>query len=146
MATKIETHERQPEAALPPKNNASLTIPEPVVTAPKKKQESALKSFLSGGIGGICVVLVGHPLDLIKVRMQTGSGATRSVWGMASQTFAKEGVRGLYRGVSAPLLVSICYLYLACISRALSHTLFLHISQAAMPLYATRYVRKIILL
>lgn len=30
--------------------------------------ESALKSFLSGGVGGICVVLVGHPLDLIKVR------------------------------------------------------------------------------
>jgi len=29
--------------------------------------ESALKSFLSGGVGGICVVLVGHPLDLIKV-------------------------------------------------------------------------------
>lgn len=31
--------------------------------------ESALKSFLSGGVGGICVVLVGHPLDLIKVRI-----------------------------------------------------------------------------
>lgn len=31
------------------------------------KPESALKSFLSGGIGGVCVVLVGHPLDLIKV-------------------------------------------------------------------------------
>jgi len=29
--------------------------------------ESALKSFLSGGVGGVCVVLVGHPLDLIKV-------------------------------------------------------------------------------
>ena len=30
--------------------------------------ESALKSFLSGGVGGACTVLVGHPLDLIKVR------------------------------------------------------------------------------
>jgi hypothetical protein len=29
--------------------------------------ESALKSFLSGGVGGICVVLVGHPFDLVKV-------------------------------------------------------------------------------
>jgi hypothetical protein len=29
---------------------------------------SGLKSFISGGVGGICVVLVGHPLDLIKVR------------------------------------------------------------------------------
>lgn len=49
-------------------------------------------------------MLVGHPLDLIKVRMQTG-GATAgaSVFGMLSNTMAKEGVRGLYRGVSAPL-------------------------------------------
>jgi len=63
--------------------------------------ESALKSFISGGIGGACVVLVGHPLDLVKVRMQTGT--TGSVLGMLKQTFMKEGIRGLYRGVSAPL-------------------------------------------
>jgi multisubunit Na+/H+ antiporter MnhE subunit len=31
-------------------------------------EESALKSFLSGGFGGVCIVLVGHPLDLVKVR------------------------------------------------------------------------------
>ena len=68
--------------------------------------ESALKSFLSGGVGGICVVLVGHPLDLIKVRMQTAGAAeaaSQSVVGMFSTTFRTEGVRGLYRGVSAPL-------------------------------------------
>jgi ABC-type Fe3+ transport system permease subunit len=27
----------------------------------------SLKSFISGAFGGVCVVLVGHPLDLIKV-------------------------------------------------------------------------------
>jgi Mitochondrial carrier protein len=31
--------------------------------------ESALKSFLSGGVGGVCVVVVGHPFDLVKVRV-----------------------------------------------------------------------------
>lgn len=68
--------------------------------------ESALKSFLSGGVGGICVVLVGHPLDLIKVRMQTGgaAGANSSVAGMFVDTFRTHGIRGLYRGVSAPLI------------------------------------------
>mmetsp|Transcript_14752 Transcript_14752/g.19285 ORF Transcript_14752/g.19285 Transcript_14752/m.19285 type:complete len:310 (+) Transcript_14752:136-1065(+) len=72
----------------------------------EKKSESALKSFLSGGVGGICVVLVGHPLDLIKVRMQTAAVGAKnaSVLGMFANTFAKEGIPGLYRGVSAPLL------------------------------------------
>lgn len=70
-----------------------------------KKPESALKSFLSGGVGGICVVLVGHPLDLIKVRMQTAgsAGANASVAGMFFGTLRAEGIRGIYRGVSAPL-------------------------------------------
>ncbi|KAL3787209.1 hypothetical protein ACHAW5_003999 [Stephanodiscus triporus] len=71
------------------------------------KSESALKSFVSGGVGGACAVLVGHPLDLVKVRMQTSvgvaAGGGASVTGMLSDTLRKEGVRGLYRGVSAPL-------------------------------------------
>lgn len=81
--------------------------PIPVIEeeAPAKKSENALKSFISGGVGGACAVLVGHPLDLVKVRMQTGGGgaSSNSVFGMLSTTMRKEGVRGLYRGVSAPL-------------------------------------------
>mmetsp|Transcript_12861 Transcript_12861/g.18523 ORF Transcript_12861/g.18523 Transcript_12861/m.18523 type:complete len:309 (+) Transcript_12861:53-979(+) len=73
------------------------------------KPVSGLKSFLSGGVGGICVVLVGHPLDLIKVRMQT-LGGTQSVFGMMSSIFRAEGIGGLYRGVSAPL-VAVSPLY-----------------------------------
>ena len=66
-----------------------------------------LKSFLSGGIGGICLVFVGQPFDLIKVRLQAHV-AERGVKppGAAAvlrQTLAKEGVRGLYRGMAAPL-------------------------------------------
>jgi len=69
------------------------------------KSESALKSFISGGVGGACCVLVGHPLDLVKVRMQTGGASgNMSISGMLSTTFRKEGVRGVYRGVSAPLV------------------------------------------
>lgn len=66
--------------------------------------DSALKSFISGGVGGACCVLVGHPLDLVKVRMQTATtSGNMSVFGMLSTTFRMEGVTGLYRGVSAPL-------------------------------------------
>ena len=31
---------------------------------------SPLKGFIAGGFGGVCVVLSGHPLDTIKVKME----------------------------------------------------------------------------
>lgn len=86
----------------------TITTPVSPIAAAQKvapvKSESALKAFISGGVGGACCVLVGHPLDLVKVRMQTGGAAgSASVFGMLSATLKAEGVRGLYRGVSAPL-------------------------------------------
>lgn len=68
---------------------------------------SSVNSFLSGGVGGIAAVMVGHPFDLIKVRMQAGGGsADAGVFSSLSKTLRSEGVRGLYRGVSAPLVAS----------------------------------------
>ena len=32
-----------------------------------RKEPGALKNFIAGGVGGVCVVVVGHPLDTIKV-------------------------------------------------------------------------------
>lgn len=34
------------------------------------KQTSPIKYFLSGGFGGVCTVIAGHPLDTIKVIVQ----------------------------------------------------------------------------
>lgn len=28
-------------------------------------------SFFTGGVGGVCLVAVGHPMDLVKVNIQT---------------------------------------------------------------------------
>jgi hypothetical protein len=59
---------------------------------------SALKSFLSGGFGGICLVFAGHPLDLIKVRMQTmtigadGVAPYSSTLDCARKTIQRDGV------------------------------------------------------
>jgi len=33
----------------------------------ERREPAALKSFLAGGVGGVCNVLTGHPLDTIKV-------------------------------------------------------------------------------
>jgi hypothetical protein len=80
---------------------------------PAVPQTSALKSFLSGGFGGICLVAAGHPLDLIKVRLQT-TNHYKGMMDCARQTVAKEGVRGLYRGMATPMIgvtpvFSVCF-------------------------------------
>jgi solute carrier family 25 (mitochondrial carnitine/acylcarnitine transporter), member 20/29 len=50
-------------------------------------------------------VVVGHPIDLIKVRQQTANQSLRvSTLGMLRGIFVQEGLSGLYRGVAAPLM------------------------------------------
>ncbi|XP_056662310.1 mitochondrial carnitine/acylcarnitine carrier protein-like [Monodelphis domestica] len=72
---------------------------------------NSLKNFLAGGFGGMCVVFVGHPLDTVKVRLQTqpksrlGQPTLYSgTFDCFRKTFLREGIGGLYRGMSAPLI------------------------------------------
>ncbi|KAJ2588521.1 carnitine transporter [Coemansia sp. RSA 1722] len=79
-----------------------------VVVSEKKETKAAsgtsgVKSFLSGGFGGMCLVAAGHPLDLLKVRMQT-STEYKSTLDCFRKTLAESGVRGMYRGMAAPLV------------------------------------------
>lgn len=71
-----------------------------------KKSFSSLRDFVAGGAGGVCAVLVGHPFDLVKVRLQTAEkGVYSGALDVARKTIAREGpIRGLYAGVSAPLV------------------------------------------
>lgn len=68
------------------------------------------KDLLSGTVGGASQLIVGHPFDTIKVKLQSQptplpgqppkySGAMDAV----RQTLASEGPRGLYKGMGAPL-------------------------------------------
>uniref|UniRef100_A0A914DIR9 Mitochondrial basic amino acids transporter n=1 Tax=Acrobeloides nanus TaxID=290746 RepID=A0A914DIR9_9BILA len=59
--------------------------------------------FVAGCFGGAAGVLAGHPLDTIKVRLQTTSGVYRGTWHCFSTIFKNEGARGLYKGMSSPL-------------------------------------------
>eukprot|EP01123_Difflugia_compressa_P013667 TRINITY_DN6473_c0_g1_i1.p1 TRINITY_DN6473_c0_g1~~TRINITY_DN6473_c0_g1_i1.p1 ORF type:complete len:298 (-),score=45.27 TRINITY_DN6473_c0_g1_i1:44-937(-) len=80
-----------------------------------------LKESLAGGVGGACLVIVGHPLDTIKVRFQTMpyvQGQPPLYTGVvdcAKKIITKEGFGGLYKGMLAPLLgvtpmYSLCFL------------------------------------
>ncbi|KAH7031636.1 mitochondrial carrier domain-containing protein [Microdochium trichocladiopsis] len=67
---------------------------------------SQLRSFAAGGFGGVCAVVVGHPFDLVKVRLQTAEkGVYSSAVDVVRKSIARDGLRrGLYAGVSAPLV------------------------------------------
>ncbi|KAJ8930066.1 hypothetical protein NQ314_017171 [Rhamnusium bicolor] len=67
--------------------------------------------FVCGGFGGICTVLVGHPLDTIKVRLQTmpipKAGESPLYTGTLDcfqKTIRNEGIKGLYKGMAAVLV------------------------------------------
>ncbi|KAK3618609.1 carnitine transporter [Elasticomyces elasticus] len=76
------------------------------VVVAAKKSVSSLRDFAAGGVGGIFAVVVGHPFDLVKVRMQTAEkGVYTGAMDVVRKTVAREGlVRGMYAGVSAPLV------------------------------------------
>lgn len=67
---------------------------------------SQLRALGAGGFGGICAVVVGHPFDLVKVRLQTAErGVYSSAIDVVRKSIARDGLkRGLYAGVSAPLV------------------------------------------
>lgn len=70
----------------------------------------AAKDLISGTVGGTAMLISGHPFDTIKVKLQSQPvprpgqqpqyvGAMDAV----KQTIAKEGFRGLFKGMGAPL-------------------------------------------
>eukprot|EP01087_Luapelamoeba_hula_P008953 TRINITY_DN2279_c0_g1_i1.p1 TRINITY_DN2279_c0_g1~~TRINITY_DN2279_c0_g1_i1.p1 ORF type:complete len:298 (+),score=43.60 TRINITY_DN2279_c0_g1_i1:67-960(+) len=85
------------------------------------QSQGFIKDTLAGGFGGACLVLVGHPLDTIKVRIQTmeivpGQPAPYTgTWDCATKTMRREGPLALYKGMVAPLMgvtpmYSLCFL------------------------------------
>ena len=68
--------------------------------------------FLAGGIGDVTACLVSHPFDTIKVRQQISGelSATKQQQGIrallntSSSILSKEGLVGVYRGISASIL------------------------------------------
>lgn len=94
-------------STLPSKENlpSQNEVKEEVVAATKSTL-SGLRSLAAGGVGGICAVVVGHPFDLVKVRLQTAEkGVYSGAFDVVRRTVAREGLfRGLYAGVSAPLV------------------------------------------
>ncbi|XP_078063010.1 mitochondrial carnitine/acylcarnitine carrier protein-like [Mustelus asterias] len=77
----------------------------------KSQRVSPLRNLLAGGVGGVCLILAGHPLDTVKVRLQTQPRAVpgcsplyQGAIDCLRKTVASEGLSGLYKGMTAPIL------------------------------------------
>ena len=44
-----------------------MSVAEDVGTCQAHKEPGAVKNLVAGGVGGVCLVVTGHPLDTIKV-------------------------------------------------------------------------------
>ena len=80
-----------------PTSTAELPSKEEVekeVVEAAKSSLSGLRSLTAGGVGGVCAVIVGHPFDLVKVRLQTAEkGVYSSAMDVVRKTLAREGPR-----------------------------------------------------
>lgn len=62
--------------------------------------------FFAGCLGGCAGIIVGYPLDTVKVHMQTQDCRNpkyRGTWDCLRTIVAKESMSGLYRGMSSPI-------------------------------------------
>ncbi|XP_065833103.1 mitochondrial basic amino acids transporter-like isoform X2 [Oscarella lobularis] len=63
--------------------------------------------FLAGWCGGVTAVIVGHPFDTVKIRLQTqafGGPKYNGTFHCFSSIIRQESITGLYKGVSSPFV------------------------------------------
>jgi len=87
----------------------------------------SFKELLPGVAQGITITVVGHPLDTIKTRLQSGMYPTMVT--CVNNTIKNEGMFGLYRGVSVPMISHV-------IKRSYQFPIFNHLrSDFNVPIY-----------
>jgi hypothetical protein len=63
----------------------------------------SLKELLCGGGATSIGIVIGNPLDVVKVRIQTMPESYSSSWGALKDIVRHEGIMGLYKGLSSPI-------------------------------------------
>ena len=67
-------------------------LKEDVVVVTRSSLQS-LRALVAGGVGGVCAVIIGHPFDLVKVRLQTAErGVYSGAMDVVRRTIAREGI------------------------------------------------------
>lgn len=72
-------------------------------------EASATSKLMCGGLTGMTASFLTYPLDLIRTVLSIPdkpNGVKPSILGVGKEIFARDGIRGLYRGLPATLYVS----------------------------------------
>ena len=94
-----------------------------------KKRQDPFANFIAGGVGGLASLLISHPFDTLKVRLQTGAPIAkgksgkywqygpefgeslppryRNSWHALRHMVPNKGVSSLYRGMSVVAWTSV---------------------------------------
>jgi len=91
-------------APSPPSATATSAPPPPPPPPRAPPPPRPWQRVVAGTASGVALVVVGHPLDTLRVRLQTG--AAHSLRGAAADLFRAEGVAGLYRGFLPPMALT----------------------------------------
>uniref|UniRef100_A0A0G4H133 Mitochondrial carrier protein n=1 Tax=Chromera velia CCMP2878 TaxID=1169474 RepID=A0A0G4H133_9ALVE len=82
----------------------------PVDTVEEYVKHLDVRHVVAGVVSGMCGVFVGHPLDTVKARIafspasSSGPPLYTGVLDCVGKTWAKEGIRGFFRGLPFPIL------------------------------------------
>lgn len=77
----------------------TLPLHAPAGESRRQAKSNAIHDLIAGGVAGSAGIVIGHPMDSIKVRLQMASGTSSSAAGAFQLT-------GLMRGIAAPFAMA----------------------------------------
>lgn len=87
----------------------NLLEPNPFLCHRRMSTENRVSRWYFGGLGSAGAACVTHPLDLIKVQLQTSQEGKVSILQLTGNIIRKQGISALYNGISASLLRQLTY-------------------------------------
>ncbi len=104
--------------------------------------EEGLRAFVAGALYGFVSPVLGHPLDTIKTKMQAETKYQHmKMRHIIADIWKFDGIRGFYRGFTAPLIASSAYRSIQFSSYAATYSACEHIPQLSEPIPYTGGLR-----
>lgn len=75
----------------------------------QRRKEDRIGRWYFGGLASAGAACVTHPLDLLKVHLQTQQTEKQTLGQLIKRIYVNDGIRGFYNGISASLLRQLTY-------------------------------------